>query len=225
MAQSKSHARLSETVYERLKQDIFDFRLLPGDRLTETELADSLQVSRTPVRQALSRLEQEGYLKVAFRNGWTLSPFDFDRFEQLYDLRVVLELAAVEQICSAADAPDLSALAAIWLVPPEQRLTDARTVAENDEAFHQELVIATGNAEMARVHRDVSEKIRIIRRLDFTKGERIQATYDEHARILRLLQARDAAGAGKLLRSHIEASKTEVRGITLHMLHMARNKR
>lgn len=225
MAQSKSHARLSETVYERLKQDIFDFRLLPGDRLTETELADSLQVSRTPVRQALSRLEQEGYLKVAFRNGWTLSPFDFDRFEQLYDLRIVLELAAVEQICSAADMPDLSALAAIWLVPPEERLTDARTVAENDEAFHQELVIATGNAEMTRVHRDVSEKIRIIRRLDFTKGERIQATYDEHARILRLLQARDAAAAGRLLRTHIEASKTEVRGITLHMLHMARNKR
>lgn len=62
-------------------------------------------------------------------------------------------------------------LAAIWLVPPEERLPDARTVSENDEAFHQGLLAATGNAEMARVHRDITEKIRIIRRLDFTKAE------------------------------------------------------
>jgi DNA-binding GntR family transcriptional regulator len=224
MAAAKDHTRLSETVYERLKQDIFDFRLLPGDRLTETELADTLKVSRTPVRQALHRLEQEGYLKLAFRNGWNVLPFDFDRFEQLYDFRIIIELAAIQQICDAEAAADLGALAAIWLVPESERLDDARTVSENDEAFHQDLVIATGNAEMARVHRDISEKIRIIRRLDFTKGERINATYDEHAQLLRLLTQRKAAQAAILLRSHISASKAEVRKITLHMLHMARQK-
>lgn len=224
MAAPKAHTRLSETVYERLKQDIFDFRLLPGDRLTETELADTLQVSRTPVRQALHRLEQEGYLKLAFRNGWNVLPFDFDRFEQLYDLRIIIELAAIQQICDAETAADLGELTAVWLVPASERLADARTVAEYDEAFHQGLVLATGNAEMARVHRDISEKIRIIRRLDFTKGERINATYDEHAQILRLLTQRKAAQAAILLRSHISASKAEVRKITLHMLHLARQK-
>jgi DNA-binding GntR family transcriptional regulator len=219
---ANSPARLSETVYQKLKQDIYDFHLLPGDRLTETGLAESLGVSRTPLRQALQRLEQEGYLKVAFRNGWNVLPFDFDRFEQLYDLRIILELAALQQLCEAENAADLSALAALWLVEPEDRLTDARIVSENDEAFHQGLVIATGNAEMARVHRDITEKIRIIRRLDFTKGERINATYDEHAQILRLLMQRKSAQAEILMRSHIQASKSEVRKITLHMLHMAR---
>ena len=219
----KTHARLSETVYQKLKQDIFDFRLLPGDRLTETDLATSLGVSRTPLRQALHQLEQEGYLKVAFRNGWNVLPFDFDRFEQLYDLRIILELAAVQQLCDAESAADLAALTSLWLVEPQDRLTDARIVSENDEAFHQGLVIATGNAEMARVHRDITEKIRIIRRLDFTKSERINATYDEHAKILRLLMQRKAAQAGILLRSHIQASKAEVRKITLHMLHTARH--
>lgn len=224
MSAAKTHTRLSNTVYDRLKQDIFDFRILPGDRLTETELAETLSVSRTPVRQALHRLEQEGYLKLAFRNGWNVLPFDFDRFEQLYDLRIILELAAVQQICSAEAAIDLTELTAIWLVPASERLRDARLVSENDEAFHQGLVIAAGNGEMARVHRDITEKIRIIRRLDFTKGERIDATYDEHAQLLRLLTQRKAAQAGILLRSHIATSKAEVRKITLHMLHMARQK-
>lgn len=221
MAETKSHTRLSETVYDRLKQDIFEFRLLPGDRLTETELAETLGVSRTPVRQALHRLEQEGYLKLAFRNGWNVLPFDFDRFEQLYDLRIILELAAVQQICDAETQADLSALAALWLVPAKERLSDARAVSENDEAFHQGLLTATGNAEMARVHRDITEKIRIIRRLDFTKQERIGATYDEHAEILRLLMQRKSAQVAMLLKAHIAASKAEVRKITLHTLRTA----
>ena len=99
--QSKTHSRLPEKVYATLKDDIFNFHLLPGDRLTETEVADTMKVSRTPVRQALHRLEQEGYLRLAFRSGWNVLPFDFNRFEQLYDLRVILELAAVQQICRA----------------------------------------------------------------------------------------------------------------------------
>jgi DNA-binding GntR family transcriptional regulator len=217
-----THPRLSETVYARLKADIFDFRLLPGDRLTESELAATLRVSRTPIRQALHRLEQEGYLQLAFRNGWNVRPFDFERLEQLYDLRIVLELAAVEQICKAGEAVDLSALEAVWLVPPEQRLYDARAVLEYDEAFHQGLLLATGNLEMARVHHDISEKIRIIRRQDFTRAERIQATYDEHGEILRQLSRRRASQAAMLLRSHIETSKSAVRKITLHMLHTLR---
>ena len=221
MSAEKTHSRLSDTVYERVKQDIFDFRIRPGDRLTETELAEALKVSRTPVRQALHRLEQEGYLKLAFRNGWNVLPFDFDRFEQLYDLRIILELAAAQQICEAEQPADLSSLAAIWLVPPEQRLKDARTVSENDEAFHLGLVMATGNKEMTRVHHDITEKIRIIRRLDFTKAERINATYDDHAQILRLLLQRKTAQAAMLLRSHIQTSKAEVRKITIHMLHTA----
>ena len=218
----KIHSRLPETVYEKIRQDIFDFRLLPGDRMTETELAQSLGVSRTPVRQALHRLEQEGYVRLAFRNGWNVLPFDFDRFEQLYDLRIILELAAVEHICAAETAADLSPLAAVWRVPKNERLVDAGVVARNDEIFHHTLVLATGNAEMARVHQDITEKIRIIRRLDFTQQGRINTTYDEHAQILRLLAQRKAAQALMLVRAHIAASQSEVRKITLHMLHQAR---
>jgi DNA-binding GntR family transcriptional regulator len=83
-------------------------------------------------------------------------------------------------------------------------------------------VSAAGNHEMARVHREVTDGIRIVRRLDFTQPPRVAATYDEHAKILRAILGRRAAPAKLMLRSHIEASKAEVRKITLHKLHGAR---
>jgi DNA-binding GntR family transcriptional regulator len=213
---------LAEQVYAGIKEDIFSFRFMPGDRFTETEMAERYSVSRTPVRDALYRLEREGYLRVSFRSGWSVRPFDFTKFEELYDLRVILELAAVQKICEAENLPDFTGLKATWLRPAEQRLSDPQAVAQLDEAFHEELVQATGNGEMARVHREITERIRVIRRLDFTQPKRVSATYDEHGQILRLLLRRKEAQVGILLRSHIEASKLEVRKITLHMLHEAR---
>ena len=80
------------------------------------------------------------------------------------------------------------------------------------------------NAELARVHWDVTERIRIIRRLDFTRGDRIAATYAEHAKILRAVIQYKADQAQLLLRTHIEQSKIEVRKITLSTLFEARAK-
>ena len=102
------------------------------------------------------------------------------------------------------------------------RLSDGLLVASHDEAFHISLVEAVGNAELSRVHRDVTERIRIIRRLDFTRAPRIEKTYDEHALILDAIFGRRTDEALQLLRSHIEASKAEVRKITLHRLFLAR---
>jgi DNA-binding GntR family transcriptional regulator len=118
--------------------------------------------------------------------------------------------------------PDLGLLKASWLVPEKERLTETTEVAALDEAFHATLVSAAGNLEMARVHADVTDGIRIVRRLDFTQAPRVAATYDEHAKILRAIVARRADAAKLMLRTHIEASKAEVRKITIHKLHSAR---
>jgi DNA-binding GntR family transcriptional regulator len=215
---------LATLVYERVKQDIFDFRLLPGDRFTETEVSERTQASRTPVREALYRLERDGYVEVMFRSGWRVRPFDFRQFEELYELRIVLETTALRRLCETLERPQLDDLKRIWMCAPEDRATDMREVAERDEAFHTVLVESAGNREMSRVHAEVTERIRIIRRLDFTKTPRIDATYQEHAKILRAIVQRRADAADLLLRSHIEESKAEVRKITLHMLHEARER-
>ena len=85
---------LAEQVYAQLKAEMNDFSLVPGDRFSEAELGQRLGVSRTPVREALFRLRRRlpgGRAK----SGWSVRPIDFNLLEQLYDLRVILELAAV----------------------------------------------------------------------------------------------------------------------------------
>jgi DNA-binding GntR family transcriptional regulator len=215
---------LADQAYVQVKQMVFDFILMPGDRFSESELAQRLEISRTPLRQALQRLEREGFLGVLPNIGWQVASLEFDTFDELYDLRVLIECHAVNQLAAAEERPVMQSLADIWLVPPSERIAAGPEIGALDEQFHASLVRACGNREMGRVHRDITERIRIIRRLDFTKPARIEATYEEHARILRAITRRRADEATRLLRAHIEQSKLEVRHITLDMLHRARRR-
>ena len=215
-------ATLADQAYGQIKGMIFDFALMPGDRVSETELAQRVAVSRTPLRAALQRLAREGFLQLLPRIGWQVAPLDFDVMDELYDLRILLECEAARQLSDADERPALKALADIWLVPSQDREADPATVGALDERFHALLVQGCGNREMVRVHQEITERIRIIRRLDFTKPMRVEATYDEHARILRAITRRRADEAQRLLRAHIETSKLEVRHITLDVLYRAR---
>jgi DNA-binding GntR family transcriptional regulator len=214
-------------VYMRLKSEMNDFQLVPGDRLSEAEIGTRFGVSRTPVRQALFRLRSEGFLDVVAKSGWYVKPLDFAKLDDLYDLRVTLELASVAKLCSLSRqrGVEFEKLKSAWLVPAADRLDDPGEVGALDEQFHATLVRAAANAEIARVHRDLTERIRIIRRLDFTRADRIAATYAEHAKILRAIMQYKADQALLLLRAHIEQSKIEVRKITLSTLFDARRER
>ncbi len=220
---TKPRAALAEQVYAQIKAELHNFQWVPGDRFSETDIGARLGVSRTPVREALFRLRNEGFLDVESKAGWFVKPIDFDRLDQLYDLRIVLESASLDRLAQRADEPpELQALKDVWLIDDHQRLSDGHTVGALDEHFHAQLVAATGNREMARVHQDLTERIRIVRRLDFTRADRITATYDEHAKILRAVIQRKPDAAKLLLKTHIEQSKLEVRKITLHALLEAR---
>lgn len=213
--------KLAGSVYEQLKSDIFEFRLLPGTRFSENEIARRARVSRTPVREALFRLEREGYLEVHAKSGWSVRALDFAALDHLYDVRVILECEAVRKLGAGNPRAALAELEKIWLVAPRHRLTDGARVARLDEEFHGKLVAAAGNPELSRLHQGITERIRIVRRLDFTHPERIVYTYIEHGQILRAILARKPAKAIALLREHIEQSKSEVRKISLHRLHLA----
>lgn len=216
---------IAERIYQQLKNDIFDFQLLPGDRFSETEIAKRMQASRTPVREALYRLERDGFVQVHFRSGWQVRPFDFRYFEDLYDVRTLLETAAVQRLCERPDvARHLTGLLELWCCPQEQRLRDSSVVAVMDENFHFALVELAGNQEMAVIHRAVCERLRIIRRLDFTQEGRIEATYREHSHILNLMVSGAPAQAIRELSEHIEISKNTVRNITLHRIQMAKSR-
>jgi DNA-binding GntR family transcriptional regulator len=185
-------------------------------------MAERYEVSRTPLRDALYRLQREGYLEVAFRRGWQVRNLDFHYFDDLYDLRIVLETAAVERICRMrVRSAELAELERIWLVGRQEREQDGRLVSQLDERFHASLVASASNAEMSRVHAELTEKMRIIRRLDFTQDERVDVTYQQHADILQLVLRGDYAESSMLVRAHILESQLKVREITLHRLHEA----
>ncbi len=221
MSEQKTN-KLAERAYDAIKTQIFDFRLLPGDRFTETEIAEQLGVSRTPVRDALYRLKREGYLDVVFRSGWRVSPFDFSRFDELYEFRILIECAAVERLCAAPGPTDLSSLDKAFADAALRDERDPRCLAELDELFHSTLVEQAGNSEMAQVHAQITEKIRIVRRLDFAQSDRVDAFYRDHPRILDFIQRRKCTEAELMLRAHISQSKDEVKKITIHMLYGAR---
>lgn len=223
---STGRKTLVDRAYQTLREAIFDFELLPGDRFIESELAQRCGMSRTPVREALARLENEGYLQSRFRSGWLVKPFDFRLFENLYDFRIVLEKAAVQRLCvRSGDPPQMAELREQWIINPLARSKDGELVCRMDERFHQALIETCENAEIIHSYQTISDRIRIIRRLDFTKPERVTTTYREHEAIMRALLAREAKHATDLLEEHILKSKDEVRNITFHRLHTARTLR
>lgn len=214
---------LAEQAYQSIKARLAELDLLPGDRLSEKELAEQLGISRTPVRQAMQRLHHEGLLDLHPKHGWSVPGLDFERLDELYDFRVLIERHAIEQCITEPECrARLEQQRAIWCVPRESQLTDPLQVGRLDEQFHLALVIAAGNQEMVRTHVYITERIRVIRRLDFIKPERIAATYDEHAKILQLVFGGHLNQAQSEVKDHILMSKTQSRQITLEAMYARR---
>lgn len=214
---------LAEHAYIQIKQKIFNFEMMPGDLISEGNLAKLVSVSRTPLRQALQQLQHGGFIKAIPKIGWQVAPLDFDKLDELYDFRIMIELNAVNALCNSnRDNDILKDLQKIWLSPKSKRIYNTLEVGMLDEQFHQSLVRVSGNKEMLKTHAEITERIKIVRRLDFTKNDRINNTYDEHGQIIKAIIAGRSAEAQRLLKAHIEQSKIEVRKITLSMLQEAR---
>lgn len=215
-AYSGQRESMADRVYQALKEEIFEFRLIPGDKFSESDVASRLSASRTPVREALYRLEREGYVEVIFRSGWQIRPLDFKQIEELYDLRITLERAAMHKICRLDSPPPvLRMLHDIWNPDDPRERAFGSTVRALDESFHCELVAAAGNDEMTQVHQRITDRLRIIRRLDFTRPDRIDATYEEHAEILNALLANNPGEAAEKMTAHIRTSQEAVKDISL----------
>lgn len=211
---------LANIIYQQIKDDIFSFQLKPGQRFTETDIAEKYQVSRTPIRQVLYRLEQEGYVNVHFRSGWEIKPLDFTFYQELFDLRMILEKEAVKRLCSMnhKQSIELKQLKEIWLVEPEAYNNNIQEVVRQSEDFHCALVRAAGNVQMSKIHHEISEKIRIVLNLGAMREFDIQHAYEDHSAILQCILNHDAEGAIHLAEHHVLHSIEDVKNITLQMI-------
>lgn len=228
-AADAQHAALSraDRVYYTLREEIFDMRLLPGDRLTESAIAQRFDVSRTPAREALQRMQSDGLMQGYVRGGWEVVPIDNKRFDDLYEMRQMIETFAVRKLCSGEAAQAdlhllLDALDRIWKVGRARRIVDGRKLVELDESLHHELVAAAGNDELTATMQRVTDRIRVVRRLDLVKGEGIAETYEEHAAILDAIRRGDSASSVELVSRHIGGSQASVSGLTTQRLRAGR---
>ncbi len=214
--------RAGTEIYERLKQDILAFEFRPGERLIELELCDRYQVSRTPVREALRRLEDDGLVVARDKGGRIVKGRDISDYEDVYRVRAVLEVYAVSELARRSGEIDADALGNGWRDGYSAQTTplDGSYVVA-DERFHLGLARATGNVYLVESMQRVHDRLRTIRLVDFTVRERLIVSEAQHLAITEAIRAGDADRAAALMREHIDQSQDEIRSIMLRILSRA----
>jgi DNA-binding GntR family transcriptional regulator len=195
-----------ESVYDRLRKDIHTGQLRPGARLTETELASRLSVSRTPVREAIRRLESEGLVDHVPRFGAVVRQLDHSEIMELYEMRAVLEGTAARLAARAASAVELDELGAIN-ADMAQATGNVMQLAQLNRQFHLLMLNAARNRFLLRAMQAADSAMMILGPSSMELPERARDAVAEHAAVLAALAARDDVQAEKMMRAHMEGAQ------------------
>ena len=187
-----------EEAYMRLKERAVNFQFRPGERINEIGISRELAVSRTPLREALNRLVTEQLIDFKPGHGFFCRELDARSVYELYELREILELAAVRKACESASDADLKAL-------HDDLHANGLTYAGKTV---REIAELSGNHELARHLGQINQRIRFIRWLDM--ASRVKETKGEHKAIMEALLARDADRAAWILGKHIRRRMDQI---------------
>lgn len=199
---------LADGLHDALREDIVRGRLLPGEHINERALARAWGASRTPVREALRRLEQAGLVTRDGRSRYVVRPFSLAEMDQLYDVRIALEDLAIRTIGAISTPERLAVVRAAWKAFPDSG--DPSDALNADEAFHESVVRACENVVLAEFLTAINERIHVMRRIDFTATHRWAETRREHGQVLEALESGQVDEAASLMRAHILRSKAKV---------------
>jgi DNA-binding GntR family transcriptional regulator len=211
---SKTRAveNLSARVYNQIKNLILCNEIMPGQKLHHQQLSERLGVSRTPVREALTRLVQEGYVSFLPNRGFTCKEIGMQEAEELYELREALEAFAVEKAIATLTDHTLAQLREkvnVYGLDVRHRFSRERLVYDQD--VHLQIAALSGNATLKNTLSHVFERIVLKRRTDgLYDPARGIAAHHEHLRLLDAMEQRDATAAVAILRNHIQAGKKNV---------------
>ncbi len=200
---------LRETVYAQLRADMISCRLAPGTEIREAELATRFEVSKSPVRDALMRLEREGLVITVPRQGYRVAPVSLVDVLDMFHLRAALERACMQRITQYASDEQLAQLSAFSTFRPED--WSGSFLVYNRE-FHHRLAQLGGNARM-RDHLidliDQMERAVQISLSSIRKGNP-EPLVHEHSDIIEALQSRNVKRAQRLVEHHIAAAGKRV---------------
>jgi DNA-binding GntR family transcriptional regulator len=206
---SKTRRERGSGVLDTLRRMAISYQLKPGERVSEVELAARLGVSRTPVREALTRLVNDGFLTPTTR-GFMRRPLDVQETADLYEARVAVESSCLAlAIERGTDDEIAEAVAYLEKSRKAPRSTPVEELVELDEGFHLRIAGMARNSELKRILVNLNERIRFIRWIDMESAGR-DFTQREHAEILKALQSRDRKASDKALREHIGLRREQI---------------
>src|SRR6516162_1946735 len=201
--------KVTDWVYEELKSAIVDLRLAPGDPRREAALAEQLGVSKTPIREALTRLEQEGLVETTSFKGAVVTGYSRQDLIEIYELRELLETAAVR---IAAESMDDEGRARLERISDEsQKLKNGSTarLATLISQFDDVLFEQVHNSRIRALIENLRAHLTRIGHLTEGIPGRIEASVDEHEKIVQAISARDPDLAEQRMREHIRSVRDD----------------
>ena len=202
---------LRETVYEQIRADILSLRLAPGAEMREAELAARFEVSKSPVRDALMRLERENLVITLPRQGYRVAPVSLSDVQDMFHLRIALERACMERIVRQASDEQLASL------EPFRRFERddwAAGFIEYNRAFHRKLAEIAGNPRMRDQLNNLIDQMEravlmSVNRATQGSGD-TSGLVEEHSRLIDALQQRQGKRAERQAEQHIAAAGKRV---------------
>ncbi|EXL06520.1 GntR family transcriptional regulator [Brucella anthropi] len=196
--------------YDELRKLILSYEIKPNEKLNELDLAKRFGVSRTPVREALSRLVVEQLLRFEPSAGFFRPKISTQEITDLYEFRVFLETQGVRLAVNRATDREIQDLADYWeQISATFALITKDDLIQRDEAFHERLVGLGGNAELVDALRSLNARIRFVRWASLDEPEH-RESHRRHGDLLNVLKTRDEARAIEALRSLIEKRQEEL---------------
>jgi len=202
---------LRDVVFNTLRQAILKGELEPGERLMEIQLADRLGVSRTPVREAIRKLELEGLVLMIPRKGAEVAKISEKNLRDVLEVRRSLEELAIELACQRMTEEDFEALEkAQEAFQLAVEAGDSMNIAETDEHYHDIIYNGTGNIRLVQILNNLREQMYRYR-LEYIKdAEKRQILLAEHNWILKAVKGRHVADAKVAIREHIDNQEIAV---------------
>lgn len=203
----RDYPSLGEYAYERLRTLIREGALPPGSRVRETEIAEQLEISRTPVREALRRLEADGFLAFEPHRGMIVVELDHQSVMELYAMREALEGTAAGLAAQHASEAEIAVL--VEMLAHEPALFDApdRLAAHNLQ-FHQALFRAAHNRYLLKTANALRDSMALMRGTTMAVPGRGETAHSEHRNLANAIRARDPEAAERAARHHIHNAQS-----------------
>jgi DNA-binding GntR family transcriptional regulator len=205
---SRRSGMLTNQAYERLRKMILAGGLHPRDRLVESELASKLNVSRTPIREALQKLHAEGLVAEAPRKGYVVADFPPEFIIDNYVVREVLEgLAARLAATNASDLELMQLEVELEAIGSASKTNDLTRLAEHNVNFHLLIAKASRNLVLTEVLAGLQDRLRMLRNSNFRVTGRREEALKEQRSLLKAIKARDGDKAEQLARLHVHNAR------------------